>query len=131
MLDIFLAVLESSLAKLSSDLGGRIIHELAIGAKDVARAATLLLIGIAAVTLLRLRGAWRRGRRSELRYRRYVLRHGVVQRGRLPVVGALHGEFESYTMGRGRWRTECETRVGCDLWPKAGVEDMWSRWPLF
>lgn len=131
LLDVFLAVLESSLAKLSGDLSGGIIHKLAIGAKDVARAATLLLIGIAAVALLRLRGAWRRGRRSELRHRRYVLRYGVVQRGRLPVVGALHGRFESYTACRGRWQTKWETGVGCDLWSKAGVVDMWSRWPLF
>lgn len=96
LLDIFLSMFEGSLSKLCGNLRRRIVHELAIRPKDIACVgALLLLIGIAAVPLLRLRGARRRGRRSELRDRRDVLRHGMVQRGRLPVICSLHGGIET------------------------------------
>ncbi len=131
LLDVFLAVLERRLAKLGRDLGGGIIHKLAVGAKDVAGAgAALLLIGIAAVAL-RLRGARRRGRGPELRHRRYVLRHGMVQRGRLPVVGSLHGEVRVVCrVPRGVGGRKWETRGEMRLWPEVDVEDMWSRWQV-
>ncbi len=63
MLDVFLAVLECGLAKLRSDLRCRVVHELAIGTKDIASIASLLLVRIAAVPLLRLRRAGGRRRR--------------------------------------------------------------------
>lgn len=64
LLDVFLALLERRLAELGGDLGGRVVHELAVRAEDVAGAAALLLVGVApgAGISLRLRGAWR-GRR--------------------------------------------------------------------
>lgn len=91
LLDVFLAVLERGLAKLRSNLRCGIVHELAIGTKDIASIASLLLVRVAAVSLLRLRGARRRRRRPQLRNCRNVLRHRVVQRGRLPVICSLHG----------------------------------------
>lgn len=98
LLHIFLTVLKRSLSKLGSHLRGRIIHELAITAKDVAAAAgaALLLVrvpgGTAITLLLRLRGARGRRRRSQLGNGRDVLRHRVVQWRRLPVRRPLHGE---------------------------------------
>lgn len=44
LLNVFLAVFESSLAKLRGDLSRRVVHELAIGAKDIASVPALLLI---------------------------------------------------------------------------------------
>lgn len=63
LLNVFLTVLEGGLAELGGDLRSGVVHELAVGAKDVAARAPLLLVGVRVVAmLLRLRGA-RRGRR--------------------------------------------------------------------
>ena len=52
LLDVFLAVLESRLAELGRYLRRRVIHELPVRAKDVARRAALLLVGRSAVALV-------------------------------------------------------------------------------
>lgn len=110
LLHVFLAVLEGGLANLGGNLGRRIVHELSVGAKDVAGRGALLLVGRAAAIalLLRLRRAWRRRRRAELGDRRDVLRHRVVQRGRLPVRRPLHGARGYERRGRVRRSKEAE-----------------------
>ena len=104
MLNVFLAMFKGRLPKLRGHLRRGIVHELPIGAKDVARRAALLLVGRPAVALLmRLRRAGRRRRRPQLGHCGNVLRHGVVQRGRLPVRRPLHGD--------GGRRSGCARRV--------------------
>lgn len=93
LLDVFLAVLKRRLAELGSYLRRRVVHKLPVRAKDVAGRPALLLVGSPAVALLlRLRRARRRRRRSELGDCGNMLRHRVVQGGRLPVRRPLHGE---------------------------------------
>ena len=97
LLHILLVVLEGRLAELGGDLGGGIVHELAVPAKDVAGGgAALLLVGAAGIALLRaLLRHWRR-RRSQLGDCRDMLRDGVVEGRGLPICrGAL--------LHRGQW----------------------------
>jgi uncharacterized protein YjeT (DUF2065 family) len=88
---VFLAVLEGVLPHGGGDLGRRVVHEVAILPKHIGALAGLaLLVWIAIGALcLRLRRRRRRGG-SKLWDCRDVLRHWMVQRGRGPVVLALH-----------------------------------------
>lgn len=64
LLEIFLSVLEGSLAKLGGELGGGIVHEVAVLAERAAvrRAALLGLVGVAIILRLGLGAGWWRWR---------------------------------------------------------------------
>jgi hypothetical protein len=108
-------MLKRCLAKLRGHLRRWVVHELTIGTKDISSIASLLLVWVSAVSLMRLRRPWRRRRRPELRHCRDMLRYGMMQRGRLPVICALHGRCDARsakkTVFRGREGRECERSV--------------------
>lgn len=83
LFDVFLTLVEGGLSELGCNLGGGIVHELAVGAEDVPACAALLLIRIprrvaSIALLLRLGTPGRRRRRPKLRHGRDVLRDGVM-----------------------------------------------------